>query len=230
LLEALSETGVAVLNADDAYFERLRGKTRAQVVTYSASPRIEGGLGVFRGVPFEIASPSRHDIGNALAALTVAEALGVSPADAVAGLGRYAPPPLRMEIVRTGWGGTVLNDSYNAAPASMHSALETLKNYKGGRKIAFLGDMKELGDVADRAHQELGEVIAELGGLDALYTVGALAAQMPGAAAYFQSSAEAAVFAASGMSVLPGDVYLVKGSRAMAMERIAEALMDREEA
>ena len=87
--------------------------------------------------------------------------------------------------------------------------------------------MKELGDNAHHAHQALGETIAELGGLDALYTVGALAAQIPGAAAYFPSSAEAAAFAGQALAVQPGDVILVKGSRAMAMERIAEALTAR---
>ncbi len=218
---SLPETGLAVLNADDVYYDRLRARTRARVVTYDT------GSPVFRGVPFEIASPSRHDLGNAQAALTVAHALGVPVPDAVAGLGHYAPPPMRMEIVKTNWDGTLLNDAYNAAPASMHSALETLKGYDGGRKIAFLGDMKELGDVADRAHQELGRVVADLGGLDALYAVGALAAQIPGAREYFPSSAEAAQFAAGGLEVRPGDVILVKGSRAMAMERVARALAGR---
>ena len=146
LLEALPPNGIAVLNADDPYFDRLRQKTAARVVTYapsgplapnnggpgeeglSGSPLLgRGGLAfTFRGVPVEIASPSRHDIGNALAALTVARELGVPPAEAADALKHYAPPPMRMQIVQTGWGGTVLNDAYNAAPASMQSALETL--------------------------------------------------------------------------------------------------------
>ena len=231
LLAALPDNGMAVLNADDPYFARLRQMTAARVVTYassSGSPLLGGGWGfTFRGVPVEINSPSRHDIGNALAALTVAEALGVSPADAAEALREYTPPPMRMQVIQTAWGGTVLNNAYNAAPASMRSALETLTDYGEGRKIAFLGDMKELGDNAHHAHQDLGETIAEAGGLDALYTVGALAAQIPGAAAYFPSSMEAAEFAAHSFSVQPGDVILVKGSRAMAMERIAEALAGR---
>ena len=134
---------------------------------------------------------------------------------------------MRMQVVPTPWGGTVLNDAYNAAPASVQSALETLTAYAGGRKIAFLGDMKELGDNAHHAHQELGETIADLGGLDALYTVGGLAAQIPGAARVLPDSAEAAAFAAEALAVQPGDVILVKGSRAMAMERIADALTAR---
>ena len=241
LLEALPVDGIAVLNAADPYFDRLRQKTKARVVTYSegvachaltmpGSPRLGDGGGLLftvRGVPVEIDSCSRHDIANALAALTVAEALGLPVAEAAAGLKQYEPPPMRMEVMATGWGGTILNDAYNAAPASMRSALETLKTYAGSRKIAFLGDMKELGESADHAHQSLGETIAELGGLDALYAVGALAAQIPGATAYFPSSAEAAAFAAQGLAVGADTVFLVKGSRAMAMERIAEALAKR---
>ena len=72
-----------------------------------------------RGVPVEIASLSRHDIGNALAALAVADALGVPLADAAHALRAYAPPPMRMQVVKTASGVTVLNDAYNAAPASV---------------------------------------------------------------------------------------------------------------
>ncbi|MBV9851690.1 MAG: UDP-N-acetylmuramoyl-tripeptide--D-alanyl-D-alanine ligase [Armatimonadetes bacterium] len=248
LLQALPADGLAILNADDPYFERLQQKTAARVMAYGVNPparnsggggdlltadagsaRVgEGGLRfAVRGVPVEIASPSRHDIGNALAALAVADTLGVPLAAAADALKQYTPPPMRMQIVKTPWGGTVLNDAYNAAPASMRSALETLKNFAGGRKIAFLGDMKELGDNAHRAHQALGEAIAELGGLDALYAVGGLAAQIPGATEYWASSAEAADFARGSLAVQSGDVILVKGSRAMAMERIADTLTAR---
>jgi UDP-N-acetylmuramoyl-tripeptide--D-alanyl-D-alanine ligase len=177
-----------------------------------------------RGVSVEIASLSRHDIGNALAALAVADALGVPLADAAHALRGYIPPPMRMEIVKTNSGVTILNDAYNAAPASVKSALETLSAYPGGRKIAFLGDMRELGARADEAHRELGEVIAELGGLDALYTVGGLAAQIPNAAQRFADSDEAARFAREALAPQPGNVILVKASRAVALEKVVAAL------
>ena len=177
-----------------------------------------------RGVPVEIASLSRHDIGNALAALTVAEALGVSLPDAAAALKSYTPPPMRMNSVQTEWGGTVLNDAYNAAPASVATALQTLVAAPGGRKIAFLGDMRELGTRAEAAHQELGAVIDSLGGINALYTVGPLAALIPNAVRNFASSEDAARFAREQLPLMSGDVVLVKGSRAMAMEKVAAAL------
>ena len=177
-----------------------------------------------RGVSVTLAALSRHDVGNALAALAVADALGILLADAAEALHAYAPPPMRMQSVQTAWGGTILNDAYNAAPASVTSALETLTAHTGTRKIAFLGDMRELGARAEEAHRELGPIIARMGGLDALYTVGGLAAQIPGGAQRFADSEDAVRFVREAWAGHPGDVILVKGSRAMAMEKIAEAL------
>jgi UDP-N-acetylmuramoyl-tripeptide--D-alanyl-D-alanine ligase len=256
LLESLPAEGVAVLNEDDPYLSRLRPKTKARVVTYGTAPTSslsdpplplagEGpGVGAswlaesitsgedgwrftVRGVTVEIASLSRHDIGNALAALAVADALGVPLPDAAMALRAYVPPPMRMEIVKTNSGVTILNDAYNAAPASVQSALETLAAHPGGRKIAFLGDMRELGARADQAHRELGGVIAGLGGLDALYTVGGLAALIPDATQRFADSEDAAQFAREALSSQPGDVILVKASRAVALEKVVAALAPR---
>ncbi len=228
LLESLPPDGIAVLNAAEPYLPRLRAKTSAQVLTYDiAEDAVQTETGwafTVRGVPVEIATLSRHDIGNALAALTVAEALGVSLPDAAAALRSYVPPPMRMNVIKTGWGGTLLNDAYNAGPASVVTALQTLAAYEGKRKIAFLGDMRELGTRAEAAHQELGTVIDGLGGIDALYTVGPLAAHIPNAARRFADSAEAATFAGEELDLAAGDVVLVKGSRALAMEKIAAAL------
>ena len=251
LLEALPSNGLAVLNADDPYWMRLKARAKSRTALYGLNPHSwfataedhwqpldgmwsenaaqteQGWRFTVRGVEVEINSLSRHDIGNALAALTVAEALGVALTDAAAALRAYEPPPMRMNVVQTAWGGTVLNDAYNAAPASVAAALETLALYKSGRKIAFLGDMRELGTRAEEAHQELGAVIDSLGGIDALYTVGPLAALIPDAKQRFTDSDEAARFAGKDLDVTAGDVVLVKGSRAMAMEKIAAVLETR---
>jgi UDP-N-acetylmuramoyl-tripeptide--D-alanyl-D-alanine ligase len=239
LPEALPPDGVAVLNADDPYLDRLRAKTKARVVTYGTGDSADlratdiaadnGGWGCrLNGVSIRIPSASRHDLGNAAAAVAAAVAAGVCLEDAAAALAAYRPPPMRMEpIACAGWGGTVLNDAYNAAPPSMRSALATLSEFGSGRKIAFLGDMRELGDFAEQAHREIGDVIAELGGLDALYTAGDLARYIPGAARRFADSAEAARFAETELDLKAGDVVLVKGSRAMTMEKIAQALAKR---
>lgn len=238
LIEALPEDGVAFLNAEDPYFPRLAARSRAEVASFGGSGAlftasgqqlVDGHWTFFVGGHYiTLNSPARHDVSNALAAFAVAVTLGVLPEDAAAALASFEPPPMRMQIVSAqAWGGTVLNDAYNAAPAAMRGALETLHSVAGARKIAFLGDMKELGDRAASAHAEIGDVIASLGGLDALYTVGDLAALIPGATARFTDSVEAARFAAESLDVSEGDVVLVKGSRAMTMERVAEALVKR---
>lgn len=234
LLESLPPDGIAVLNEDDSYLPRLRAKTTARIVTYGKAGdyRAEGITAIedgwrflVRGVLVEISSLSRHDIGNALAALAAADTLGIPLAEAAHALRGYAPPPMRMQVAKTAAGITVLNDAYNAAPASMQSALDTLAAYPGVRKIAFLGDMRELGARADEAHRELGTVITDLGGLDALYTTGPLAALIPNAARRFADADEAARFAREAFTPEPGDVILVKGSRAMAMEKVVAALI-----
>ncbi|MGI4787388.1 MAG: UDP-N-acetylmuramoyl-tripeptide--D-alanyl-D-alanine ligase [Janthinobacterium lividum] len=230
LLEALPEDGLAILNAADPYYPYLEAKTKAEIAPYGILSAADiqqtetGWKFTVRGVPVEIRSLSQHDIGNALAALTVAEALGVSLEAAAEALRAYAPPPMRMNSVKTEWGGTVLNDAYNAAPASVATALQTLASSQGGRKIAFLGDMRELGTRAEEAHRELGPIIAGLGGLDALYTVGGLAALIPDATQRFADSDEAARFVREAFAGQPGDTILVKGSRAMTMEKVAVAL------
>jgi len=243
LIDALPENGTALLNANDPYYRRLAGKTLVKIIGFAVegaptygpadftatSLRLVDGAWTFDvdGQTIALKSPGRHDVGNAVSAYAVAVTLGVDPAAAAAALAAYEPPPMRMQIVEAGWGGIVINDAYNAAPASMKSALETVKSYPGTRKIAFLGDMKELGDVAVDAHAELGRVIEGLGGLDALYTVGELAQGIPGAVRRFSDSSEAAQFAVGELDVDKGDVVLVKGSRAMKMELIANALVSR---
>ncbi len=228
LLEALPNDGLAVLNAADPFLPRLQARTSARVVTFGPAENAvstdTGWRFDWHGASVEIQSVSRHDVGNALAALTVADALGVLPADAAAALRAYTPPAMRMTVTRLPGGATILNDAYNAAPDSMQAALQTLAAQPGDRKIAFLGDMRELGTRAESAHKELGPVIEELGGLAALYTVGGLAALVPNATRRFGGSEEAAKFAREALTLGPGDVVLVKGSRAMAMERIAAAL------
>ncbi len=237
LLEALPKTGFAVLNAADPYLPILSAKSPARVVTFSGDAafpadyqatemtRTETGWRFqVQGIPVELTSPSRHDISNAVAALAAASELGVPLAEAVSSLSAYNQPPMRMQIIHAAWGGVIINDAYNAAPSSVQSALETLKSYPGGRKLAFLGDMRELGAQAIAAHRDLGAIIDSLGGVDALYTVGGLAAQIPGATTRFADSTEAAVFVQKALHLRSTDVILVKGSRAIAMEEVAAAL------
>jgi UDP-N-acetylmuramoyl-tripeptide--D-alanyl-D-alanine ligase len=172
----------------------------------------------------------RHHALNAAAAAAAAIAAGADPAWVAPGLASFAGAEKRSRIVAAPAGFTVIDDSYNAAPDSMRAALELLADLPGNRKIAVLGDMRELGPMAAEWHREVGELAAEMG-VTALVTVGELgrfiaAGARAGAAGadVMEASDNAAAAAAVAARAEPGDVVLVKGSRAMAMEEIVERL------
>lgn len=249
LLEALPEDGLAVLPADDDYASFLLDTCRSQcrVVTFGKSARAdfrvenisysEGGLPSFtiNGQAFRLRAPGTHLPINAAAATAVTVSLGI-PLDQVAeGLSNYQAPSMRMEILHTPSGWTILNDAYNAAPDSMRAALETLVLLAGPRRsVAVLGEMRELGDFSAEAHRYVGHLAAEQP-LGLLVTVGQAAEEIGRAAAdpdgrlgpdrihTFGSTIDAV----QGLPDLlrSDDVVLIKGSRAMEMEKIVETLL-----
>jgi UDP-N-acetylmuramoyl-tripeptide--D-alanyl-D-alanine ligase len=168
---------------------------------------------------------SAHMRTNALAALAAARALGVEPeGDLEVPLSR-----LRGERIELPGGVVVVNDCYNANPMSMRAALDDLAASAPGRRVAVLGDMLELGPDERRFHAELGEQ-ARAAGVEVLVTVGRLAA---GAAAAFADGQVRSVDTAAAAAELlpgllePGDTVLVKGSRGVGLEVVAEALADK---
>jgi UDP-N-acetylmuramoyl-tripeptide--D-alanyl-D-alanine ligase len=245
LLEALPPDGTAVVNADDAYADLLRGKSAARVVTFGVERRADvrahdvtqddraaarfrlvapaGEIAVALGVP------GRANVHNALAAAAAALAAGAALEDVAGGLARIAPGRHRLEIIEAARGFTIVDDCYNASPASVAMALEVLAALPGRRKFAALGDMRELGPAAEPFHREIGEQAARLG-LERLITVGQLGrAIAEGAQAALGERAEWQPDndrAAERLLALlgPGDVVLVKGSRAMGMEAIVRRL------
>jgi UDP-N-acetylmuramoyl-tripeptide--D-alanyl-D-alanine ligase len=177
------------------------------------------------GFALSLETPARHELTNAAGALAVALAAGVDIDEAVAALKLYRPIAMRTELLTTATGATVISDCYNAAPSSMKAALQTLQLMAGSaRKVAFLGDMGELGDDAPAMHKDVVEYAAS-SGLDELVAVGpTFTAAAPHASQSFETSQKAAGFARDGLKLNKGDVVLVKGSRSMAMELIVEAL------
>ena len=262
LVEALPAEGVAVLNAADPLVWAMRERTAASVSAFSADgPPVGPGVWAsdlvgdpsgryaFRlhaaGLPSPEAAgevevrlqvPGRHQVGNALAAAAAALALGLDLAPVAAGLsGATARSRWRMELHQRGDGVTVLNDAYNANPDSMAAAVGTLAELSrsGQRRTwAVLGDMLELGDESERAHADLGALVANTG-IDRLVAVGAYAEPMAAAArasglnggavrAYpDKAAAQAEVLA----GLAPGDVVLVKASRGLALDTVAEAIL-----
>jgi UDP-N-acetylmuramoyl-tripeptide--D-alanyl-D-alanine ligase len=163
----------------------------------------------------------QHNLRNLLAAVATARALGVTPSERV----QVRFSPLRGERLALDRGVVLINDCYNANPMSMRAAIDDLSETAPGRRVAVLGDMLELGSAAPRFHREIGEYAAARG-IELLVTVGPLAAEMGGT---FSGEVHSAPDSAAAVELLgallrEGDTVLVKGSRGVGLERVAEAL------
>lgn len=248
LLDALPAHGLAVLNADcdgAAYF---RSRSPAPVVTVGSSPdadvrisavQLDGELrATFRlDSPWGSADAVRlavrggYQVANAAMAVTVALHLGV-PLDAVvASLASAATAAWRMELATSPEGFTVLNDAYNASPTSMGAALESFRELAvRGHRLAVLGEMRELGDLAASEHARLGGLVADAD-VFALVVVGpgtgelAAAASARGVEVHDVADHDAAVAMVRKLA-RPGDAVLIKASRAVGLERVAQLLTD----
>ena len=249
LVEALTKDGTAVLNADDARVRAMAARTPARVVTFGfsedADMRAHGvemdahGRARFtatmRGedVHMELSMYGEHMVPNALAALAVADTLGVPLGTAGQAIAQAPPVSWRMEIIDGPDGITIVNDAYNSNPASAAAALKTLAALRaGGRRAwAVLGEMAELGPIAHDEHDRLGRLAVRLG-IERLIAVGEAARPVCEAArlecmtpdeALWVADAETAVSVVR-ENVRPGDVVLVKGSRIARLERVVDAL------
>lgn len=250
LIAAVSPDGAVFLNGDDAHSRALAARATAPVTRYGLGEdcevRADGVTLDDQSRPsFRLISPQgdvdvslpvsgRHNVYNALAAAAVALRLAVPLADIAQGLATATLSGMRMEVLTVASGVTVVNDAYNANPTSMRAALDTLAGMKApGRRVAVLGDMGELGNLSELAHLELGEYAAGLG-LDALVVVGRKSRRI-GEGARAAGAPESAVRPCAtpeeALEVLddilePGDVVLVKASRAMRLETVVEGLVN----
>jgi UDP-N-acetylmuramoyl-tripeptide--D-alanyl-D-alanine ligase len=229
LLVGMDEDATAVVPAGEALLEPYL-RDRLWVTRFGAGGDVhfDGESIVAHGqrLDLDLGFTARHHRTNALAAVAAALAVGVTPT------GRVELPVsrLRGERVALAIGATVINDCYNASPLSMRAALEELADHEPeGRRIAVLGDMLELGAEEERLHREVGAVAAEAG-VDVLVTVGPRAAAMletfDGEFYAVADAAEAAALA--GELIEAGDVVLVKASRGVGLEAVAETLVNSE--
>lgn len=250
LVQALPSDGVAVLNGDDPWVRGMAAHTPARVVLYGTSEdcavRAEAVETGPDGVRFQVraagqacwahlAVPSRHLVTNALAAVAVGLELGVTLREAVEALRGFRPPHMRLELVGAPGDVLVVDDAYNASPLSVEAALDAARALRAGRRlVAVLGEMRELGPLHQPAHREVGRRCAEAG-VDLLVAVGEGARELaqsaresglPDRCVVWVPDATAAAREV-GRWVRPGDLVLVKGSRAVGLERVVEALRAR---
>jgi UDP-N-acetylmuramoyl-tripeptide--D-alanyl-D-alanine ligase len=243
LLQALPDKGAAVLNADDPLVVAI-GATYAppRRVTFGLEQKAEvfaegiedAGLA---GSRFRLMGkhevtlpiPGRHNVANCLAACAGAYAMGMWPGDMPEAIAQLRPLPMRLRVVRLG-DKTLIEDCYNANPQSVGAALEVLQGCdEVERRIAFLGDMLELGDSAQSQHEALGRKVGAL--VNRLVVVGPLGehtargASAVGLAQIWRFEAAEQAREALFDILRSGDTILVKGSRAMAMETISQEIV-----
>lgn len=244
LLGLLPPTGAAILPADDPFLPRLRSRCPARVVQFGEAPWAEyrmtgSGVGadgrptfLINGVRFRMACPGAHHAINAAAACAAAGLFGVGLVECAVALAEYQPPDMRMRLRDGAHGVTVLDDVYNAAPDSMRAAVETFAGMVQGRRgVAVLGEMRELGAASAEAHLAVG-ALPGLAAAAVLITVGegaraigeAAHGTQAGLATYHAESAGEAAELANSL-VRPGDVVLVKGSRAVGLEVVVDRLV-----
>ncbi|MEO9324668.1 UDP-N-acetylmuramoyl-tripeptide--D-alanyl-D-alanine ligase [Nocardioides sp. C4-1] len=249
IVEALPATGTAVLNADDPRVAAMAARTAATVLTFGEHADVRwrdvtlDALGRARfelghdglWAPVALQVTGEHQVANAAAAAAMALAVGL-PLDGPDGIAARlstaeAASPWRMEVGERADGLLVLNDSYNANPASMRAALDAVRalgRERPGRTIAVLGEMRELGDEHDAAHAEVGGAAS---GVDVVVVVGDAAAGIADGA---RAAGVGEVIVTAGRddalawvreNAGAGDAVLVKASRGVALEVLAAALL-----
>ena len=251
IFSGLKPGGVAVINRDNPNYERMLAHAHAsragRVITFGehaaadvranrilTRPDVSVVDATVMGVPvtYQLGTPGRHVAMNSLGVLACIHALGADLARAALSLANLKPPVGRGErtALRIGEGEAFLVDeSYNANPASIRAALATLAGIETadkGRRIAVLGDMKELGAASEALHRELADAVSAHG-IDLVFTAGtqmvhlfeALPMALRGAAAPSAEDLTDAVLT----TLRPGDAVMVKGSNSMRMVRIVEA-------
>jgi len=247
IVAATRPDGVVVLNADDLLVAAMADRVTAHVMTFGDQGDVrardvqldEYGRALFvleyhgARADVQLRVYGAHQVSNALAAASVAFTLGADVSDVAAGLSRAEPSShWRMEVSTTPSGITLVNDAYNANPESMAAALSALSAMgKGRRTWAVLGEMRELGRTSGEAHERMGALAVEMG-VSRLVVVGSGARGILDGALRAGMGLEDSVYLpdVQGVSELltsqarPGDVILVKASRAVGLERVAAHL------
>ena len=248
LVECLNDNNWAVLNIDDKAVSSFRKNTKAQTITYGFSESADlvasnykmDGEGIvfkvsYKGniVPVKLAQFfGRHNVYTALSAIGAGLACGVNLVKSVEAVSKMKPPLGRMNLLEGVNGSLIFDDSYNSSPIAAEAAIEVLSEYPAKRRLAVLGDMKELGEFSHSEHERIGELLRAKD-VWLLFTVGqeaefiAEGARRSGFDAFkifeFSDSSEAGEAVKN--IIQEGDLILVKGSQSARMEKIVEKIM-----
>lgn len=250
ILEGMTTGGVAILNGDDVFILSQASKAPAEIIYFGIGPNQEQAKRLYvtdlqntgdrleftvnwKGEQAQVLFPwpGSHNVYNIAAALAVGIAANIPLREAIDGLTNYVPASSRLNLKQIA-GYMVIDDTYNANPTSMLMGLQVLLDYPHARRrVAVLGDMLELGEMAGTAHRELGATVAK-SGIDELITVGTLSRGIASGAIEagftqdrvhsFASNQAAADYLRK--TQRPEQLVLVKGSRGMRMEEIVAAL------
>lgn len=248
LAEAIGRGGFLVLNADDERVLAMGEESEARVITFGfgknadirgrALEPLEGAFWSFcynDTPPIQLKVAGLHNVANALAAAAVGEVMGCTPEQVRQGLEACRGVAHRSELVRAGE-IVILNDAYNANPASAVTALELLRDWKNGRphrRVAVLGDMLELGERSSELHRRLGEQ-AYASGVELLLAVGGFADELSGGAltsgmrpeCVHRSGDVEEAWEVLRTLLRPGDLVLLKGSRRVGLEGLVERIRE----
>ncbi|NVN97045.1 hypothetical protein HXX01_02315, partial [Candidatus Nomurabacteria bacterium] len=253
---ALKKDGVLILNHDDEKVYNVHNKANRKTVSYgenvNATYKIMhpvylnttvDGEEITRGISFKLENEGNtfpvmlphivgmNFMGSALAAIAVAREVGCDLLESIKYISEYKTPPGRLSLIEGINNSMIIDDTYNSSPVAAEAALLVLKEMKGRRKIAVLGDMLELGRFTEEEHHILGEKVSKIA--DMLVLVGPRAKFIKEGALEngfkikelysFDSSITAAKFMEG--AVEKGDLVLVKGSQGVRLERIVGAIM-----
>lgn len=251
ILEGLHKDGLVVLNGDDPLLKPLKGKLPFRTVLYGMHRGSDYTASNYQtmgeqGTSFEITVnetlynveipvPGIHNVYNALAAIAAGIEMKIPMEIIIDGIKQFSPGNMRQSIINHN-GIKIINDAYNASPQSMQAAINVLEEISSGsRSIAVLGDMFEMGDMSKDLHYSVGEFIKNKK-INYIITVGQDSGMISQAVAdsgngeiklrHFESNKEALKYILG--IVMPGDYILIKGSRGMKMEEIADGIMKSE--
>jgi len=233
LVECLSDNNWAILNIDDKAAANFRKNTKAQTITYGFSESADLSASNYKMVPVRLDKFfGRHNVYIILAAIGAGLACGINLVKSVEAVSEMKPLLGRMNLLKGVKSSLIFDDSYNSSPIAVEAAVEVLSEYPAKRRIAVLGDMRELGAFSQSEHERIGEMLRAKG-VWLLFTVGleakfiAEGARRSGFDAFkiFEFSGSAEAGEAVKNIIQEGDLILVKGSQSARMEKVVEKIM-----